>query len=96
MEIQTNTGERFLLLNDEQNSIIGISTKSHLKVFFEKVEKVYVDETMKRCPEYFKLKCKTQPYPWLQLTFLYLTATHTKNEVLAATFQHRYSLSNSQ
>lgn len=56
MKIQTNTSKSFLLVNDEQNSITGISTKSHLKVF-DKVEKVYVDETMKRFPEYFKLKC---------------------------------------
>lgn len=39
MQIKTNTGDNFILVNYEENFIIGVSTKFYLKTL-ENVEKV--------------------------------------------------------
>lgn len=51
-DIETNTGEQFLFIDDIENSIIGFSTIQNIKVLCG-VDKLYVDETFKSCPNTF-------------------------------------------
>ncbi|KAK7576516.1 hypothetical protein V9T40_012802 [Parthenolecanium corni] len=52
MTIETNTGEKFLLVNDDVNKIIGFSSASNLNVLCQ-VQQIYVDGTFKSCPNHY-------------------------------------------
>lgn len=52
MNIKTNLGENFILVNDEVNKIIGFSTDRNLRVLCE-VQQIFVDGTFKSCPNFY-------------------------------------------
>lgn len=52
MTIETNTGEKFLLVNDDVNKMIGFSSASNLNVLCQ-VKQIYVDGTFKSCPNHY-------------------------------------------
>lgn len=52
IEIKTNVGEPFLLVNDKVHNLLGFSTQSNLEALC-RVQKVYVDGTFKSCPKHF-------------------------------------------
>lgn len=53
MNIITNNDEKFMFLNDLENSFLGFSKKINLDVLCD-VKKIYIDGTFKSCPKYFK------------------------------------------
>lgn len=53
MEIVTNTGEDFLMMNDPEKGLVCFSTMTNLKILCE-TPKLYVDGTFKSCPKFFK------------------------------------------
>ncbi|KAE9544414.1 hypothetical protein AGLY_001593 [Aphis glycines] len=52
MEILTNTGEPFMIINDIHTSIIIFSTVTNLKTLCD-TDNIYVDGTFKSCPKFF-------------------------------------------
>jgi len=52
MEILTNTGKHFMIINDIHTSIIIFSTTTNLKTLCD-TDNIYVDGTFKSCPKFF-------------------------------------------
>uniref|UniRef100_A0A8D8RSN6 FLYWCH-type domain-containing protein n=1 Tax=Cacopsylla melanoneura TaxID=428564 RepID=A0A8D8RSN6_9HEMI len=52
MDIQTNTGEFFLFVNDEETKIIMFSTVSNLQLLCDS-QRVFMDGTFKSCPKFY-------------------------------------------
>jgi len=52
-EIKTNKLEKFLLVNDKPNGIVGFSAISNFLEVLCKVQHIYIDGTFKSCPTFF-------------------------------------------
>lgn len=52
MTLVTNKNESFLLVNDNSNGIIGLSTKSNLEVLCD-INTIFINDTFISCLKYF-------------------------------------------